>query len=78
MPYVGIKAEAVISKYEVWIQQMKMLTIFGADQGGVCNTQKEAGVEIGANTGAELSIKTANENEPSKELLDLTLAVSPF
>ena len=79
MPYIGINAEAVISKCENWtFGKVKILTLDGADNGGVCDTQKEFGVEVGANFGAELSIKAANVEDPANELLDLTLAVSFF
>lgn len=52
-----------------------MLIIYHADQAGVCNTTKSSGVEVGVNTGAELAIKAADVKTPTKELLDLPLAV---
>jgi hypothetical protein len=43
----------------------------------MCDTQKTSGVEVGANFGAELSVKAANVKDPANELLDLKIAVGP-
>jgi hypothetical protein len=44
----------------------------------MCDTPQTSGVEVGANFGAELSIKAANVKDPANELLDLKIAVDPL
>lgn len=73
MPYIGVKAEAVVGKCEIWNSREPMIMIVSrADKAGACHA---LGVEVGANFGAELAVKAANVNNPAKELLDLKIAV---